>query len=98
MSYTKQQIVNALLAADIDLDELVTGAEKPAEQPKADVKFRTAKQIQSGKAQADAIYARYRKETGKSFKAMTPAKQRACKAEVKAVWAALEGTRKTKVA
>lgn len=89
-----------MIAAGLDPAEYGLTAPKAAAEPKADVevKYRSAKAISSGKAEADAIYARYRKETGRAFKAMTPAKQKACRAEVKAVWAARPGTRKTKVA
>lgn len=79
-------------------------ADAPAAPPvtapadEAPVLYRNAKAKASGKAQADAIYAAYRAKTGKGFKAMTAAQQKACKAEIAAVWKALPGTRKTPVA
>lgn len=70
-----------------------------ADQPKADVRFRTAKAIEGGKAQADAIWAAAKAEAGvKRVAQLTPAQKKAAQAEIRTMWAGIKGTRKTKVA
>ena len=72
---------------------------KAASEPKAEVKFRSAKAIASGKDQAKAIWdAAYAAAGVKRFADLSPAQQKAAKAEVAAMWAGIKGTRKTKVA
>lgn len=97
---TAQELVTALASLGITVEgfEAPSAPEAKPARTKAEPRYRTAKQIESGHEQERAIYARYRSETGKGFKQMTAKQQAACKAEVRAVWTALKGTRKTAVA
>ena len=72
---------------------------KAADQPKADVKFRSAKAIEKGHERERELYAAAYAAAGvKRFKDLTPAQQKAVKADVRAMWDGIKGTRKTKVA
>ena len=85
----------AFIAAEIDLTEPVTSTPKES-KPKPEVKFRTAKQIEAGRETAEQIWARHYAEAGvRRFKDLTPKQQAAAKAEVKAAWSGIKGTRKT---
>lgn len=94
-SITAQVTAQVLAALDVTTETPASTTTAPA--VKADARYRTAKQIDSGHEQERVIYARYRATTGKGFKAMTAKQQAACRAEVRAVWAGLKGTRKTAV-
>lgn len=95
-----EEVVDAKVTVALTGGTLTAAPSKPAKAPvkapKADARYRSTAQLAKGHAEEAAIYARYRAETGKGFKAMSAAKQKACRTEIKAVWSALKGTRKTK--
>jgi translation initiation factor IF-2 len=98
------QIADLTVLVKGSMEAKVTTVPAPAtpaepKAPKADVKYRSAKAISSGKDQAKAIWdAHYAAAGVKRFADLTPAQQKAAKAEVAAAWKAVKGTRKTKVA
>lgn len=73
----------------------VTGTKPAKEAPK----YRSTAAKAKGREAANAIYARHYAAAGvKRFKDLTPAQQKAAKAEVAAAWKGIKGTRKTKAA
>lgn len=90
------QVTSAVLAALSGEVETPAAQEAKPAPVKTEPRYRTKAQVAKGHAAEQEIYARYRATTGKGFKAMTAKQQAACKAEVRAVWSALEGTCKTK--
>lgn len=93
----------ATLIASVDPDELavlIQSAILDHRLPKVErpePKFRSEKAKAKGRESADAIWARHYAAAGvRRFKDLTPAQQKAAKAEVAAAWKAIPGTRKTK--
>lgn len=97
---TAQELSQALALLGITVDGLpAPEAPKPApkaEQPKAEPRYRSAKQIDAGHERERAIYAAHYAKAGvKRFKDLTDAQQVAAKAEVRTMWKSIKGTRKT---
>lgn len=87
--------------ASLNLDSTVAPAKqapaKKAAPAKAEPRYRTTKQIANGHEREQALYAAAYAAAGvKRFKDLTPAQQADVKAEVRAMWSALKGSRKTK--
>lgn len=90
--------VHAVLAANTPIAPAVEArVEAAPKAPKADVRYRSEKAKANGREQAAQIWARHYAEAGvKKFADLTPAQQKAAKAEVAAAWKGIKGTRKTK--
>lgn len=95
--------VTAAVTAALSDQTVAAAPAKPAEkantrQPKADVRYRSQKALDKGREQASEIWARHYAAAGvRRFKDLTPAQQKAARAEVQGAWKGIKGTRKTKV-
>lgn len=87
----------AALAAVVNPTEPAK-VQAPAE-PKAEVRFRSQKACDAGRAKAEVIWTAHKAKAGvKRVSQLTPAQKKAAQAEVTAMWKGVKGTRKTKVA
>ncbi len=91
--------VLAVLGDDTAPAKVTQPKAAPKPQPKADVRYRTAKQLEAGHAETARIWDEAKAKAGvKRCSQLTPAQKKAAQAKVDAAWKALKGTRKTKVA
>lgn len=87
----------ALLGITVETPASVPAVETAPAEPKAEPLFRSKAQVAKGHEREAQIWAAHKAAAKvKRARDLTPDQMAACKAEVRAMWSALEGSCKTK--